>query len=115
MEQRKLEAKVGWYFIKTPDTIYLYVGETHRPYNTETGEYDKEVAEKIPVPSLVGFMSKGKQFEEYGSREKEIIVVRFNHEVPKFDKAEWRGNQYRYLEETQAKNKRAYRLERVAE
>ena len=110
-----LEVKVGWYFIKTPHSINLYIGDTVKDYNPETGEYEQGTFEVVAVPCYASFMNKGKQFEEYGSRDKEIIIVRFNHDVPLFDKAELKGKFYRVLEETQVKDKKAFRLERVAE
>lgn len=109
----KLGVKVGWSFIKTPDMIELYIGDSVERYNPETGEYESDVQEIVKLPCLATFMSKAKQFEEYGSRDREIMIVRFTHKVPKFDKAVLNNKTYRQLEETQVNKKRAYRLERV--
>lgn len=95
--------------------ITLYIGDSVSEFNPATGKHESVESEKIKVPCYASFMSKGKQFQEYGTRDQEIMIVRFNNIVPKFDKAELNGLYYRLLEETQANKKRAYRLQRVAE
>lgn len=60
-------------------------------------------------------MSKAKQFEEYGTRDAEIIIVRFNSSVPHFDKAKFDGKTYRVFEHTFVPDKAAIRLQKVVE
>lgn len=108
-------AKVGWYFIKTPNVIELYTGSSEEKYNPATGEYEKEVQDIIKRNCYATLMTKAKQFEEYGTKDREIIIVRFNQDVPVFDKAKIHDKFYAVIEQTQVNNKAAYRMEKVAE
>lgn len=110
----KIQAEGGWFFIKTPHVVELYLGSDVAKYNPKTGEHEKEEQLRLKVPSYVSLMDKGKQFAEYGSRDREIIIVRFNNRVPEFNKLMFDGKIYRLVEHTQAKDKRAYRMEKVA-
>lgn len=101
--------------MKTPHTIELYSNGSDPVFNPATGKYEPNRGETSAYPCLVNFMTKAKQFEEYGSREHEIIVVRFNSEVPDFYKAKYKGNTYKPLEQSFAPRKTAYRLQKVAD
>lgn len=101
--------------MKTPHTIKLYIGDSKATFNPETGKHETETVETKNYNCLVNFMTKAKQFEEYGTREKEIIIVRFNSDVPAFDKAVFEGSPYRIIEQSFVKHKRSFRLEKVVE
>lgn len=101
--------------MKTPHTITLYFGETEKKYNPITNEFEDGAVELLTVPCLVNRMTKRKVFEEYGSRDLEIISVRFNQEIPDFDKAEFDGDIYKLYEEPFTPKKKSVRLQKVVE
>lgn len=101
--------------MKTPHTIQLFHEGGEPIFDPVTGTYRPNEGESKKYPCLVNFMSKVQQFEEYGSREDEIIVVRFNSQVPEFHKAKYNGKTYKPLEENFAPRKEAHRLQRVAD
>ena len=101
--------------MKTPHTIQLFHGGGEPIYNPVTDTYQPNEGESKKYPCLVNFMSKAQQFEEYGSRENEIIVVRFNTDVPEFRKARYKGKTYMRFGESFVPRKRSFRLQKVAD
>lgn len=101
--------------MKTPHTITLFFGETEEKYNPITSEFEEGAVTQMTVPCLVNKMTSRKMFEEYGSRDLEIISVRFNQEMPDFDKAEYNGDIYKLYEEPFTPRKKSVRLQRVVE
>lgn len=100
--------------MKTPHTIELFEDLGAPKFNPILGDYKPSEGTSKKFPCLVNFMSKEKQFEEYGSRENEIIIVRFISEVPKFRKARFQGRTYMLFEESFTPRKRAFRMQKVA-
>lgn len=80
-----------------------------------TQEFEGGEVEEITLPCLVNPMTQRKQFEEYGSRNLEIISVRFVSEVPEFDKAIYDGDVYKLFEENFVPDKKAVRMQKVVE
>lgn len=101
--------------MKTPHTIELFEDVGVSEFRPILGDYKPSEGNSKKFPCLVNFMTKEKQFEEYGSRENEIIVVRFNSDVPKFRKAKYKGKTYMLYEESFTPRKKAFRLQRVAD
>lgn len=101
--------------MKTPHTIELFEDLGVPKFNPILGEYKPSEGTSKKFPCLVNFMSKEKQFEEYGSRENEIIVVRFNTDVPEFRKARYKGKTYMRFGESFVPRKRSFRLQKVAD
>jgi hypothetical protein len=99
--------------MKTPHTIELFHTGGEPIFDPVTGEFKPNKGKSDFYPCLVNFMTKAKQFEEYGSRDEEIIIVRFNSEVPNFHKAVFKGITYKHLEESFVPRKKAYRLQKV--
>lgn len=101
--------------LKTPHIITLYFGETEEKYNPVTDEFEAGTVTTLTVPCLVNRMTSRKMFEEYGSRDLDIISVRFNQEIPDFDVAEYEGEKYKRYEEPFTPRKKSVRLQRVVE
>ena len=101
--------------MKTPHIITLYFGETEKKYNPITDEFEEGMTTHLVVPCLVNRMTHRKMFEEYGSRDLDIISVRFNQEIPDFDLAEFEGETYKLYEEPFTPRKKSVRLQRVVE
>ena len=102
--------------MKTPHEILLIRGETSEPvFNPVTGGFDQGDSEKETVPCLFQYLSKAKQFEQYGSRDDRVAVVRFNQEQEPFNKAKHNNRTFVPIESIDAPVKGSVRLKEVIE
>lgn len=99
--------------MKTPHRITLIRGETTERYNPVTDTYEVGTVSKEVVPCFVNRVTNAKVFEDYGSRNDEVIAIRFMTTPKPFSKAEFNDKTYEPLEEIDAPIKGAVRLRKV--
>lgn len=99
--------------MKTPDLISLTTFSGPRRYDALTDTYKTRDEETIQVPCFVSRVSKRQVFEMYGSREDNVISVRFMQPVKPFEKAVFRGKTYKPIETIDGPIKEAIRLKEV--
>lgn len=101
-------------FLKTPHMITLIKKHGRDRFDPHTGQVKSAEYMRWDVPCLVTKVTQARQFEAYGSRDKEVIIARLMQPVA-FDAAEYRGRRYKPLESIDAPIKGAVRLEAVVD
>lgn len=99
--------------MKTPHRITLVYSEGKTTFDPITGKYESGAMISMEVPCFINFPTKQTQFEQYGSREENILIARFNHEPEPFTKAIYKGKTYAPIEELDAPVKGSIRMREV--
>ena len=86
-------------------------------YNPATGQHEPagDPQHKTVVPCLINFISKERQFRDYGDKINKMAIVRFSQKIEPFTRAIIKDEIYRPYDEIDAPIKGAVRLVKVVE